>query len=61
MDERIHPDYADGDTEVQYRLQPVPSTSGATRHWAHKPDYNCIQAQVEEQFQDKLPGCNGRR
>ncbi|PIL37710.1 hypothetical protein GSI_01404 [Ganoderma sinense ZZ0214-1] len=47
-----------GDSDAEYGPQPAPSTSGS--HRAHKPDYDYIRAQVEEErFQDKLWGAMG--
>ena len=47
-----------GDSDAEYGPQPPPSTSGS--HRAHKPDYDYIRAQVEEErFRDKLWGAMG--
>ena len=46
------------DSDAEYRPHPAASTSGS--HRAHKPDYDRIQAEVEEErFREKLWGAMG--
>ncbi|KAI0359271.1 hypothetical protein OH77DRAFT_1015004 [Trametes cingulata] len=48
------------DSDSEYGPQPAPSSSTAGSHRAHKPDYDRIQAEIEEmRFREKLQEAMG--